>query len=102
VLARRAPETPGRGVVFVSPVRGVRRAAAAKKAGFRKSRSVCGLRVEGPDRPGLGAKLTGALAEAGINLRGLSAGVIGRRFVLHVALDRPGDAGKAKRALRKV
>ena len=101
VLARRAPDKPGTGVAFVSPVKGTKGIAAARKAGFRKSRSLCAIRVEGPDRPGVGARLTEALAAAGINLRGLSAGVVGKRFVLHLALDKAADAAKATRILRK-
>jgi len=102
VLARRESAKPGRGVVFVSPIRGTRRMAAAKRAGFRRSRGIHGLRVEGADRPGLGAVLTDALAEAGINLRGLSAGVIGKRFVAHLALDKAKDAAEAARILRRL
>ena len=102
VLARRAPEKKGKGVVFVSPVRGAKVRAAAKKARLRKSKSVCGLRVEGADKAGVGLKITAALASAGINLRGLSAGVVGRRFVMHVALDKAKDAAKAIRILRKL
>ena len=100
VLARRAPEKPGTGVVFLAPLRSAKEKAAAKKLGFHKSKSLIAVRVEGADKPGLGAKITGALAEAGINLRGMSAGVIGKRFVLYVALDSDKDAGKAVRVLK--
>ena len=102
VLARRAPEKPGKGVVFVAPLRGAKQQAAAKKLKIRKSKSVFAVRVEGPDKPGLGAKITGALGEAGINLRGMSAAVIGKRFVLHLALDSAKDAAKALRVVKTV
>jgi len=102
VLARRAPEKPGKGVVFAAPIGGRRQLAAARKAGFRKSRSLCAIRVEGADRPGMGARLTEALAAAGINLRGLSAGVVSKRFVMHLALDKAADAAKATRILKKL
>ena len=102
VLARRAPEKPGTGVVFLAPLKGTAQLKAARTLGLRKSKSVHAVRVEGPDKPGLGAKLTQALAAKGINLRGLSAAVIGKRFVLHLALDRSADASKAIRALKKV
>jgi hypothetical protein len=39
-------------------------------AGLSPATGVAALRVEGTDRPGLGAKMTGAIADAGINLRG--------------------------------
>ena len=102
VLARRAPEKPGTGVLFVAPIAGAKQLKAAKKAGLRKSKSVIAVRVEGADKPGLGSKITCALAEAGINLRGLSAAVIGKKFVLHVALDTAKDAAKAARVLKKL
>jgi len=100
VLARRAPEGPGAAVVFLSPIKGARQIRAAKKAGFHKSKSLAALRVEGLDKPGLGARLTQALAAKGINLRGLSAAVIGRRFVVHLSLDSTADATRAARILR--
>src|SRR3970282_1094169 len=71
VIARRAPEKPGTGVVFVTPIQGEAVVKAAQGAGFAVSEGLHSVRVEGPDAPGLGAKLTAALAQAGINLRGL-------------------------------
>lgn len=102
VIARRAPDKPGAGVVFLTPLKGSAQLRAAKKAGFRKSRSLHSVRIEGRDKPGLGAKLTQALAAKGISLRGLSAAVIGRRAVVHLALDSAADATKARRILRQL
>jgi hypothetical protein len=102
VIARRAPEKPGTGVVFVTPITGAAQLRAAKLAGFVKSRSLHSVRVEGPDKPGLGAKLTKALAKAGINLRGLSAAALGKRFICHLAFQTAGDAAKAMRVLKKL
>ena len=103
VLARRSPEKRGRGVVFVSPLHGARQLAAARAARFKPSRRLYGLRLEGPDKAGLGAKLTAALADAGINLRGLAAASVGnKRCVVHLALDAAGDATKAAGVIRKL
>lgn len=102
VMARRAPDKPGTGVVFLAPLKGAKQAAAAKKAGLHKTKSLSAVRASGADKAGLGAKLTQALADAGINLRGLSASVIGRKFVLWLALDSAADAAKAIRVLKKV
>jgi hypothetical protein len=99
VIARRTPEKPGTGVVFVTPIKGAKQAKAAKAAGFRKTQSLNAVRVEGPDKPGQGARIAHALAIAGLNLRGLSAAAIGKRFVAHIALDTPADAAKAMRLL---
>lgn len=100
VLARRAPEKRGTGVVFVAPIKGAAQARKAKALGFHKSKSVLALRVEGPNKAGQGACMTAALAANGINLRGLSACVIGRKFAAHIAVDRAADATKAARVLR--
>ena len=101
VVARRAPEK-GTGVVFVTPLKGAKLLAAAKKAGFKKATSLHGLRVDGPDKAGIGATITAALAEAGVNLRGLSAASIGRKMVCHVAVDDAKTAAKAARVLKKL
>jgi predicted amino acid-binding ACT domain protein len=100
VMARRAPDKPGTGVVFSAPVKGAAQARAAKKAGLHKSKSLVAIRVEGSDKKGEGARITTALAQKGINLRGLSAAAIGRKFVAHIALDSSADATKAARVLR--
>jgi len=102
VMARRAPDKPGTGVVFLTPLKGAKQLRAARAVGLHRSKSLVALRVEGQDRPGLGAKITGALAEKGISLRGLSASVIGKRFVLWLALDSSKDATAAARVLRKL
>ena len=101
IIARRAPEQRGSGVLFVTPLKGARQIKAAEAAGFQKTESLHSLRVEGADKPGMGAKLTQALAEAGINLRGLSAAALGKRCVTHLALDTAKDAAKAAAILKK-
>ena len=100
VIARRAADKPGTGVVFVTPIKGAAQARAARKVGFAKTKSLHSVRAEGPDKAGMGAKITEALAAKGINLRGLSAAAIGRKFVAHLALDTSADATKAARVLR--
>jgi hypothetical protein len=102
IIARRAPEQRGSGVVFVTPLKGAKQFKAAEAAGFQKTRSLHSLRVEGADKPGMGAKLTQALAEAGVNLRGLSAAALGKRHITHLALDTAQDAAKAAAVLKKL
>lgn len=102
VVSRRAPDQPGKGVVFVTPLKGAKQTKAAEAAGFRKSAGLQSLRIEGADKPGVGTAMTKALAEAGINLRGLSGAAIGPRFALYLALDKPEDAAKAARLLKKL
>jgi hypothetical protein len=100
IIARRAPDKPGTGVVFVTPIKGPRQIRAARKAGFEKTRSLHGLRVATGNKPGFGAELTMRLGNAGINLRGLSGAAIGNRAIFHLAFDSSDDASKAKRLLK--
>ena len=102
VIARRAPDKPGTGVVFLTPLKGAAQIRAARKAGFEKTKSLCSVRIEGPDKPGLGARMTEALAEAGINLRGLSAAALGKRCIVYLAVDSSADATKATRILKRL
>jgi hypothetical protein len=101
VIARRAPEKPGTGVVFVTPITGAKQKAAAQSAGFQTTENVHSVRVDGPDRPGLGMKMTRALADEGINLRGISGAALGRRAVTYFAFDSAADAAAAIRVLKK-
>jgi hypothetical protein len=101
VIARRAPEKPGTGVVFVTPLQGDREIRTAAQVGFNVSQSLHSVRVMGADRQGIAAELTQKLAEAGINLRGFAASVIGRQFVAYVGLDSRQDADKAIDVLQK-
>jgi len=100
VIARRAPEKKGTGVVFVTPIKGAKQIKAAKKVGFGKTASLHELRVAAADKPGLGAKLAKQLAEAGINLRGMSGAAIGKRAIFHLAFDSNADANQAMRLLK--
>jgi hypothetical protein len=102
MIARRAPDKPGTGVVFVTPIKGAAQCRAARKAGFEKSKSLNTLRVEGANKAGLAAKMTQALGDKGINLRGFSAAAIGLKFVGHVAVDTAAEATKAARILRAI
>ena len=101
IISRRAPEAPGKGVVFVTPLQGDREIRAAAEVGFNVTRKLHSVRVMGADRPGIAAELTQKLADRGINLRGFSASVIGAQFVAYVAVDSRDDANKAIAILEK-
>ena len=102
VIARRNDNQPGIGQVFVTPLKGKRAADAARAAGLSEASNVPTLRVEGADRPGLGSRITRAIADAGVNVRGVSAAVIGNKFVAYIGLDSNADAESAARALKSV
>ncbi|HEY7164760.1 MAG TPA: ACT domain-containing protein [Candidatus Binatia bacterium] len=102
LISRRAPDKPGTGVVFLTPITGAKQKTAARSAGLSTTESLHSVRVEGPDRAGLGEKMTQALADADINLRGISAAAIGRRAVTYFAFDTAADAATAIRVLKKL
>jgi hypothetical protein len=99
IIARRAES--GKGVVFVTPLRGDREIAAAAQMSFNVAHTLLSVRVIGRDRPGIAAQLTQKLADAGINLRGFSASVIGTQFLAYVAVDSLDDAIKVIEILEK-
>ena len=101
VLARRT-ETPGKGVMFVTPLKGAKAMKAAQEAGMGKPENIHSVRIEGGDKPGLGAKITRALGDAGISFRGLTAHAIGKKFVCNIALDSAEDADRAAKLLKKL
>ncbi|MBV9124527.1 MAG: amino acid-binding protein [Planctomycetes bacterium] len=100
VIARRQRHMPGKGVVFLGPLTGAKLKKAAEAAGLRKALDMSALRVEGPNKPGEGGRMMRQLAGAGLNLRGVSAMVLGNKFVAFLAFDNLADANKAARLLR--
>ena len=102
VFSRRTPEQPGRGMLFVTPVKGTKVVQAAQAAGFTKPENLHSARIEGANKPGVTAKIARALANAGISFRALSATGIGSKFVSYVALDTAEEAAKAVSLLRKL
>jgi hypothetical protein len=101
VVARRTPEEPGKGVVFVTPLQGDSETRAAAQVGFNVTNSLHSVRVAGHNEPGVAAQLARRLSDTGINLRGFSASVIGSQFVVYVALDTLADANRAIEILQK-
>ena len=101
LLARRTAEQPGKGVMFVTPLKG-KAAKAAQESGMGQPQAIYSVRIEGSDKPGLGSKIARTLGDAGINFRGMSAIAMGKKFVSFVALDSAEDQAKAISALKKL
>jgi hypothetical protein len=102
VFSRRTPEQPGRGMLFVTPVKGAKVVQAAQTAGFTKPENLHSVRIEGANKPGVTAKAARALANAGISFRALSATGIGSKFVSYIALDTAEEVAKAVSLLRRL
>jgi hypothetical protein len=102
VIARRSPESPGKGAVFVTPIKGKKAMDAARAAGMSLTKAIGTLRLEGTSKAGVGARISQALSDAGINLRGLSAASMGSKFVAYLGFDGEADAARAAQVLKKV
>ena len=100
VIARRDAAKSGKGVAFLTPVKGANVRKTAKAEGLAPAEKLATLKVEGNDAPGLGSRITSAIADAGVNLRGVSGAVVGRKFVVYLGFDGNADAAKAARALK--
>ena len=85
MIARRLNEKTSR--VFLAPVKGVKQHRAASSKGNR---------LDGDGR------ITRAVADRGINLRGASAACIGRKAVFYLAVDSEPNLKEAMRVVRKV
>ena len=101
IIARRAPEDPGKGIVFISPLRGDREVRAASTLGFAISGSIAAVRVEGENEPGAAARLTDLIADAEINMRGFSGAVIDGKYIAYIGFDSPVDADRAAGIIRE-
>jgi hypothetical protein len=93
------PKEAGKAVCFVSPLQGAAEYRAAKNAGMAKWAPT--LRVQGPNKAGLAAKIAQVLGEAGINIQGLSAMGLGNRSLFYIHLNKA-DLAKAQRLLKQV
>lgn len=99
VVARRVSENTSR--VFVSPLKGARQSKAAADVGLSQAVGMHTVRIEGPDRPGLGADITRAIADAGINIRGVSNASLAKKCVSNFAFASAEDAKAAVKAIKK-
>ena len=100
VMGYRFPKTPEHSAIEVHPVKGKRATAAAERAGLGASRIPC-LLVEGDDRPGFGAAMARALADAGLNVAFLMAQVVGRRFAAAIGFEDDAQAEQAMKIIKK-
>lgn len=98
-IVRPSADMSGAWVLFVAPLVGADQIKAAEEVGVQKSGSLHTLRIVGPDRPGLIAGIARTLADAGIEISGLSAAALEDRCLLHIRLESGADAKRAARIL---
>jgi hypothetical protein len=101
IISRPCPATPGWASLFLAPLHGEEQTGAARQAGLKRSTEQW-IRVEGPDRPWLAAGIAQTLADAGINMRGLSGSVVRDRCVIYISFDSDVDARRAAQTLTPV
>src|SRR3954464_8176930 len=95
VFARRTPEQAGQGILFAGPIEGAKVTRAAQEAGFKRSETIHGVRIEGTDKAGLGSKRPRPLAANSMQLPRTQASVVGNNFLSFIACDSDEDAAKA-------
>ena len=84
--------------MFLTPVKGAATREAAQSGSLAPAKNIATLKVEWDDEAGLGGRISTAIADAGINLRGVSAAVIDKRFVAYFGFD--SAAGRDKSGSR--
>lgn len=95
VMGYRFPGDEDHAAVEVFPVEGKKAEDAARKGGLMPFGDVSCLLVSGDDRPGIGARISQALAEAGINICFVMTLVAGKKYVSIMGFDSERDADKA-------
>jgi hypothetical protein len=100
VMGYRIPGDENRAAIEVYPVAGKKAAAAAQGAGLSVS-GIPALRVDGDDRPGLGAAIASGIADAGINLIFLMAQVVGRRYSAVLGFESAADAKRGAAVIKR-
>jgi hypothetical protein len=99
MIARKVDDSTSR--IFLAPIKGAKLKKAAQAAGLAPADGLASVRIFGPDKPGLGAKITRAVAENGVNLRGASAAGLGKQAVFYLAVEGDDELKKARQAVRK-
>ncbi len=99
MIARRLNEKTSR--VFLASIKGIKQHRAASDVGLIRASGMHSLRIEGSDRAGLGAAITRAVADKGINLRWASAAAIGTKAVFYLAVESEQNLREAARVVRK-
>lgn len=85
--------------IYVAPLKTKKQKDAACEVGLVPAAGMFSLRVEGPDRAGLGAEMARAIAAADVNIRGVTAATFGNKFVCYFGFKTEAELQVAKKAL---
>ena len=100
VIVRPTAPLSSLGVLFAAPLIGKKQTETAATAGLRPTESIYGLRITGPDRPGLLAEICRALGNAGINISGVSAASLEGNAIFYLRMECDADADRATQVLQ--
>jgi hypothetical protein len=100
VVGRRQPDQPGRGHVYMTPIKGKKAQTVARAAGLQPAQNIANLRIESPNKAGTGHKIMSAIAQAGINVRGISMIGSGNKSIAYIGFDSAADADRASAAIK--
>ena len=100
LMGYRYPGSEEKAAIELYPISGKKATTAAQQAGLAAS-PIPILLVEGDNKPGLGAAISEALADASVNLAFLVAHVIGRKYAAVVGFESEADAAKSAKLIRK-
>lgn len=100
VMAQRQPDKAGKGILFVSTPGNRMQLDRVPDLGLHRASNRPMLKIEGPDTPGTGSQLARAIADAGVNMRSFTGGVLGHRFACYVEFDTAQDRDKADAAIQ--
>jgi len=98
VIVRPAPDKPGVGILYLAPLFGKAQTQAAQEVDLRKSH-IQALRLLGPDRPGLSAGIARLMADAGLNISGLTGARVGDRCVFYLRFETESELTRAAQIL---
>ena len=100
LVVRPSPEHPGRSIVYLAPLSTPEQQQAATQVGLHRAERMFALRLIGGDRPGLFAGLAGTLAQADVNIVGVSAAAANGVAISYLRFESQQSADAAARLLR--
>ena len=101
MLGRSVGDTPGSGVVFLTPISGERQCHAAEQVGLVRNDDRYWIRLEGPDEPGSIYRILFALKQENINIEDASAASVTGQFVLYLSFKTAAAADVASVRLQR-
>ncbi len=99
LVARQVSRNTSR--VFLSPLRTAAQRRAAADVGLVRAENMHSMRIEGPNKPGLAARISRALADAGLNIRGVSAARQNAKVALYFGFSSADDLKAAVRVAKR-